>query len=193
MNDLAILDTPKIYSTLIKKSKEIGFTMNSDKQIGTLLKTLVSSKQKANFLELGTGLGLSLSWMVEGMDLESEIISIDNNPKLIEIAQPYFQTDKRIKIICADAEKWIESYKGNQFDLIFADAWPGKYSQIDTIFNLLKIGGIYVIDDMMVQPNWPNGHEENVNQLISYLENRKDLNLVKINWSTGIVMVTKVL
>lgn len=61
MNDSKILDKPAIHDRIEAKSKEIGFTMPSDLYIGTLLKTLITSKPKATVLELGTGIGLSLS------------------------------------------------------------------------------------------------------------------------------------
>lgn len=96
--------------------------MPSDLYIGTLLKTLITSKPKSNLLELGTGIGLSLSWMLDGMDSESKLISIDNDPKLIEIANNYFGQDKRLEIICADGAEWIKNYVGEKFDLCFADA-----------------------------------------------------------------------
>jgi hypothetical protein len=57
---------------------------------------------------------------------------------------------------------------------------------------LVKEGGFYVIDDMLPQPNWPEGHAERVEQFISALEKRNDLALTKMNWSTGIIIVTKV-
>ena len=191
MNDLNILNKPKIHSEIENKSIEIGFTMPSDLYIGTLLKTLITSKPKSNILELGTGIGLSLSWMIDGMDSESIIISVDNDPKLIQIAKNYFGKDERVEIICVDGSEWIKGYKGDKFDLVFADAWPGKYSEVDEILDLIKIGGLYIIDDMLSQPNWPDGHQENVDKLIEYLENRKDFNLTKMNWSTGIIIATK--
>jgi xylose isomerase len=57
--------------------------------------------------------------------------------------------------------------------------------------NLINVGGFYVIDDMKTQPNWPKGHQENVNNLIEYLEQRKDFSMTKLNWSTGIIIMTK--
>ena len=59
------------------------------------------------------------------------------------------------------------------------------------ILDLIKVGGLYIIDDMLAQPNWPDGHQENVDKLIEYLEKRKDFNLTKMNWSTGIIIATK--
>jgi predicted O-methyltransferase YrrM len=191
MNDLNILDIPKIHSKIVNKLKEIGFTMPSDLCIGTLLKTLITSKPKSNLLELGTGIGLSLSWMIDGMDSESKLTTVDNDFELVKIANNYFGEDKRLEIIYADGTEWIKNYNQAKFDLIFADAWPGKYSQINEILNLVKIGGLYIIDDMLAQQNWTKGHQENVDRLIEYLENREDFNLTKMNWSTGIIIATR--
>lgn len=191
MQDANFKDIPKIHSQIQRKSDEIGFTMPSDLYIGSLLKTLISSRKQANILELGTGIGLSLSWMIDGLDANSKLITVDNDPKLIEIAQSYFGEDDRLNIVCEDGAEWILNYNGDKFDLIFADAWPGKYSQIEEVLDLVKVGGYYVIDDMTRQPNWPEGHEKNVDRLLEYLEKREDFGLTKMNWSTGIVIAVK--
>jgi predicted O-methyltransferase YrrM len=192
MNDSNILDRPSIYSEIERKSSEIGFTMPSDVYMGSLLKTLMSSKPGGLFLELGTGIGLSLSWMIDGIDAESKLITVDNDEELIAIAKHYFEADSRIEIIHADGSSWIKNYEGDKFDLVFADAWPGKYSEIDEILDLIKVGGFYVIDDMSAQPNWPNGHDNNVERLVAYLEKREDFNLTKMDWSTGVIIAVRI-
>ncbi|MEL7427217.1 MAG: class I SAM-dependent methyltransferase [Bacteroidota bacterium] len=191
MNDLLIADTPKHYTDLCNKSEAIGFSMASDLHIGALLRTLIASKPKANLLELGTGVGLSLVWMIDGMDAESQITTIDNDPDLTAIAEDFFGDNKQVEIICTDGAAWLKAYKGESFDLIFADAWPGKYSDLEKTLDLVKVGGYYVIDDMRTQPNWPEGHQEKVDQLIAYLDQRKDFHLTKMNWSTGIIIASK--
>jgi hypothetical protein len=45
---------------------------------------------------------------------------------------------------------------------------------------------------MLPQPNWPLGHQENVDKLLDYLDTIEDINLTKMNWSTGIIIVTKI-
>lgn len=191
MDQTNILDTPSVYSELLTKSEEIGFTMPSDMYIGTLLKTLISSKIAGNFLELGTGMSLSLVWMLEGMDENSKLISIDNDKELIQIAEDFFGEEKKLQLICADGEAWLSEYKGEKFDLIFADAWPGKYSLLDQTLTLIKKGGFYVIDDMKSQPNWPKGHENNVAGLVEVLESREDFTITKMDWSTGVIVAVK--
>ena len=191
MNDSAIFDIPTIYPEIEAKSQEIGFTMPSDLYIGSLLKTLISSKPKAMILELGTGIGLSLVWMIDGLDQESRLITVDNDPDLIAIANDFFGDDNRVTIICQDGSQWIKEYTGEKFDLIFADAWPGKYSEIEEILELIQIRGFYIIDDMNSQDNWPEGHQNHVDRLVTYLENREDFYLTKMNWSTGLIIAVK--
>ncbi|GAA3512045.1 hypothetical protein GCM10022393_27220 [Aquimarina addita] len=186
-----IKDIPEMYPAIIAKSKEIGFTMPSDLLVGSLLRTLVSSKPRANILELGTGIGLSLSWMIDGMDSFSKLITVDSDPELIKIAHSFFGEDSRVDIICKDGTTWIHEYQGVMFDFIFADAWPGKYSEIEEILNLVKTGGFYVIDDMNIQPNWPERHQHLVHRLIDYLEERNDFSVTKMEWSTGLIIAVK--
>lgn len=191
MDQSAITEQPKQYQDLLEKSKEMGFTMPSDIYIGTLLKTLAASKPSGNFLEMGTGIGLSLSWLIQGMDKDSKIISVDNEAALIEVAKLFFEDEDRLELVCDDGGKWLEEYNGDTFDLIFADAWPGKYSHLDRTLGLLKKGGYYVIDDMKKQPNWPEGHEEKVSQLIKSIEKRKEITITKMDWSTGLIVAVK--
>ena len=192
MDDQISVGIPELCPKLYAEAQAIGFTMTSDLYTGSLLKTLVSSKPGSNLLELGTGGGLSLAWMIAGMDASSRLTTIDNDPKLIELAQQHFKEFTEIEFVCADGAEWIKNYKGAKFDLIFADAWPGKYSCIDVTLSLLQLGGFYIIDDMNPQLNWPEGHQKNVDQLVHYLEGRTDLNLTKLNWSTGVIIAAKI-
>lgn len=91
-----------------------------------------------------------------------------------------------------DGSEFLISYKGEFFDLIFANTWPGKYWDIELALSLLKIGGFYIIDDMIPQENWPEGHAEKAENLISFLEERKDLSITKLNWSSGVIICTKI-
>ena len=191
MQDSIVKDIPKIHDEILRKSKEVGFAMPSDLFVGSFLKTLITSKPKGNFLELGTGIGLSLSWMIAGLDEGSRLISVDNDAELIKIALHYFGDDKRVTLICQDGTRWLKEYTGPKFDLIFADTWPGKYSVLAEVLELIEVGGFYIIDDMEKQPNWPEGHEKHVQRLIDYLEGRNDFQITKMNWSTGLIVAVK--
>lgn len=182
---------PKTYNDIEEASKISGFTMASDKLTCCLLRTLAASKPSSKFLELGTGTGLSTSWILDGMDNDSSLISIDNEPKFLDIANRFLGSDKRLNLISTDGAEWINNNKQRKFDYIFADTWHGKYLLLEEVLSILNKGGLYIIDDMLHQPNWPDGHQEKAINLINYLETRNDLLLTKQVWSTGIIVAVK--
>lgn len=191
MNDLEIKNTPNSYTKILKETEQRGFTMPSDLKTCSLLKTLVASKPFGNFLELGTGTGLSTSWMLDGMDSASVLTSVDNDSNFQEIAHKYLRKDHRLTLVEADGEDWIRQNSNLKFDLIFADTWPGKYSLLAETLQLLDAGGIYIIDDMLPQPNWPEGHDLKAKNLIAELDSLEVYSITKMEWSTGLMMLVK--
>ena len=190
MND-SISIFPKNYHAILEATKKLGFDQSSDSRVGALLAALCASKPEGYFLELGTGTGLSTSWMLRGMCPLSSLVTIDNDQTLVAVAQQYLADDKRVEFMVGEGEGLVDGIQLGSVDLIFADAWPGKFSHLDETLALLKDGGVYIIDDVQPQDNWPDGHEKKVKQLIDSLEARRDIALVKMNWSTGVVICTK--
>lgn len=175
---------------LLNKANELNFTMSCDLDTGYLLRTLVSSKPSGEFLELGTGVGVSTLWMIEGMDSKSTLISVELDDTLQQMAKSII-TDHRVQFVNEDGEIFIEKNKDSKFDLIFADTWPGKYYHLEETLSMVKPGGFYIIDDMTPQQNWPEGHEEKVNNLIRTLKDHPDFNIAELNWSSGIMIATR--
>jgi predicted O-methyltransferase YrrM len=182
---------PKAYKNIAAATATSGFTMASDIKTCSLLRTLAASKPEAEFLELGTGTGLSTSWILDGMDEGSSFISIDNNQRLLDIANQFLGTDKRLNLIATDGGDWVNANKHRRFDYIFADTWHGKYLLLNEVLSMLKKGGLYIIDDMLPQSNWPDGHAEKATNLLDYLDTRNDLLITKQAWATGIVIAVK--
>ena len=182
---------PVAYFDIDNATKENGFTMPSDILTCSLLKTLATSKPSGKFLELGTGTGLSTAWILDGMDNDSSLVSFDHDQTLLDIAQKFLGQDGRLKLVLSDGEAWVKNNLGEKFDYIFADTWHGKYLLLDEVLEMLNKGGIYIVDDMLPQPNWPDGHQEKAINFVKYLESRNDLILTKQNWATGIIIAVK--
>jgi len=182
---------PKTYAAIEEATRTAGFTMASDALTCCLLRTLAATKPSGRFLELGTGTGLSTSWILDGMDTHSSLISIDNDEKFLDIAKKYLGGDHRLDLVLTDGGQWVEANKQQKFDYIFADTWHGKYLLLDEVLAMLNKGGLYIIDDMLPQPNWPDGHQEKAIHLINYLAAREDLLLTKQVWATGIIIAVK--
>jgi predicted O-methyltransferase YrrM len=176
---------------LIRTATErAGFTMACDDRAGALLAALAASKPGGRFLELGTGTGVGTAWLLSGMNATARLLSIDNDPAIQEIARRHLD-DPRVAFIADDGGRYLEE-STDSFDLIYADAWPGKFTHRDRALALLAVGGIYYIDDLLPQANWPDGHGSRVDDLIADLERRGDLLTIRLDWSSGLMMSVKV-
>ncbi len=181
---------PAALDAIEKATAESGFGMPSDRETGSLLRMLCVSRPARRFLEIGTGTGLSACWMLDGMDSKSILLSIDIDPDLIAIAKAHI-SDVRAHLIPGDALETMASLEPDSFDLIFADALPGKYEEFDLTVSLLRSGGICVLDDMLPQSNWPENHQPRVDALMQKIASDPALEYCFLNWSTGIVLCTK--
>jgi predicted O-methyltransferase YrrM len=191
MNQDICQPLPAAYLSIDEATKASGFTMASDIHTCSLLKTLAASKPGSKFLELGTGSGLSTSWILEGMDAHSTLVSIDNDARFLEIAENHLGDDPRLTLVNTDGEDWVNAHPSEKYDYIFADTWHGKYLLLDEVLNMLNSGAFYIIDDMLPQPNWPEGHDQKALKLIEYLDSRQDLAVTKQVWATGIILAVK--
>ena len=164
--------------------------MNSDARTGSMLRTLVASKPGGAFLELGTGCGLGTSWMLDGMDAGARLTSVDTDPVVQAIARDVLGPDTRLRLVLEDGGAFLAN-AAETFDLIYADAWPGKFSDLDRALALVKPGGIYFVDDMLPQPNWPDGHDVKAAALIERLLLLQDFQSTWLEWSTGLIICVR--
>lgn len=182
---------PTLYQKIKEATTASGFDMASDELTCSLLRTLAGAKPSGDFLELGTGTGLAAAWILDGMDQASTLTSVDNNDQFLAIAKKFLNEDSRLNLVLADAEDWMKKNKQKQYDYIFADTWHGKYLLLDEALLMLKKGGFYIIDDLLPQSNWPEGHQEKAMKLMNDLTSRRDLQLTRQVWATGIIIAVK--
>jgi predicted O-methyltransferase YrrM len=191
MNDLHNLREPDSIPAIWADTRAAGFTMASEPLTCSLLRTLAASKPAGRFLELGSGTGLSTAWLLDGMDAASHLVTVDNDETLLSILKRNLGADPRLKVVCSDADEFLRALRGERFDFIFADTWAGKFRLLHEALELLNSAGLYVIDDMLPQPNWPEGHAEKVEELIAALKKMEGFCVTKMSWASGVVVATK--
>ncbi len=189
--DLPWITNPPQLASILTRTVELGFHMGSEPRTGALLRTLAASKPGGHFLELGTGTGLAKAWLLDGMDAASRLISLDTNPDVQQVARTFLGSDKRLNLVLEDGLAFLQRQPAVTYDLVFADAMPGKYEGLQECLNTVKPGGLYVIDDMLPQSNWPEGHAEKVPRLMDQLAADQRFVMVPIPWATGIVLAVK--
>ena len=191
MNDLELRRTPVAFDAIVTDTEMARFTMVSEPKVGALLSVLAASKPGGRFLELGTGTGHGTAWLLSGMDPDSRLDTVDTDASVVAIAKRHLGGDPRVTFHIADGAEFIRQAPRAQFDLIYADAWPGKFTHLDEALALLSAGGIYVIDDLLPQPNWPDDHAPKVPALIDALERRDEFASVKLAWASGLMVVVR--
>jgi len=191
LDDDVSVNLPEQLQMIERETKRLGFSMPSDRQTGSLLSTLVTAKPAGKFLEIGTGTGLSTSWLLSGMDGKSSLTSIEIDDKYQWVARQFFEQDKRFQLVAGDAGEWLRNNQSMKFDLIFADAMPGKYMDFHVAWNMVAPGGFYIGDDMLPQDNWPENHQPRVDDLLGFFETSHDCQYTHLAWSTGLIVAVK--
>jgi predicted O-methyltransferase YrrM len=186
-----IVDDPPALRGILKQSVELDFGMGSEPRTGALLRVLAASRPSGHLLELGTGTGIATAWLLAGMDSKSTLVSVDIDPNVQEVARRNLGGDPRLTLVIEDGVAFLRRQAAQSFDLVFADAIPGKYEALENALAVVKPGGFYVIDDLLPQPNWPEGHAERVPVLLDRLVKDKRFVVAPIAWATGIVMLVR--
>jgi predicted O-methyltransferase YrrM len=190
MNDSEIPRRPAALAGILADTDAIGFPMASEPKVGALLAVLAASKPGGRFLELGTGTGHGTAWLLAGMDGSSTLATVDTDVQVAGIAKRHLAGDRRVTFHVMDGVEFLRQ-ASSPFDLIYADAWPGKFSDLDKALSLLRPGGIYIVDDLLPQPNWPEGHAPKVPALIHDIEQRADFVTVQLAWASGLMLVVR--
>jgi predicted O-methyltransferase YrrM len=191
MNDAEIRRQPDAIRDIMSDTQAMSFNMISEAKVGSLLATLAASKPAGRFLELGTGTGHGTAWLLSGMDGASSLDTVDTDENVVAVARRHLSADKRVRFHVMDGAEFLRGAGEQRFDLIYADAWPGKFSHLDEALALVRPGGMYVIDDLLPQPSWPDGHAPRVPALIEDIERRSEFATVRLAWASGLMLVVR--
>lgn len=193
MLDTIGLEPPAVLEGILADTEAAGFSMFSEGRTGALLRVLAASRPAARILELGTGTGVATAWLLDGMGRNSHLLSVDNDDEVLRIAKRHLGKDTRATFELRDGEDLIRQAEeqGWRYDLIFADTWPGKFSLLEDALGLLDAGGLYVVDDLLMQPSWPEDHASKVFDFLTAIGDTGDVHVVRLNWSSGILIATK--
>lgn len=124
--------------------------------VGSLLQTICASLDEANVGEIGTGAGVGAAWLAAGLRPGSTLTSVEIDERLHDAVSELFASFGSVKLIEGDWRGEFKSYA--PFDLLFADGGGignTKESGWKEIAELVRPGGILVIDDLTPEELWP--------------------------------------
>lgn len=191
LDELDGLLMPAALPALLSDTARTGFAMASETRTGALLRTLAAAKPGGRCVELGTGTGIGTAWILDGMDDRATLDTVDTDPAVVAIARRHLGHDRRVTFHLEDGARFLARVPPGSIDLLYADAWPGKFTDLDTALATLAPGGFYVIDDLLPQPNWPEGHAQKVEALLADLGARTDFAATRLAWSSGLAILVR--
>lgn len=136
--------------------------------IGSFYNILLRAINAKHILEIGTSSGYSTIWFAEALQksAKSKIITIENNPKKIQLARKNFEESglaDKIEIRQGDALNVLVQITSDlkktrqRFDFIFIDADKERYIQyFDASLPLLRIGGLVCADNIIFPKKFNN-------------------------------------
>ncbi|WP_315067239.1 O-methyltransferase [uncultured Clostridium sp.] len=140
-----------ILNEMEKFARENGVPI-VQKETGVFLEFMTSMKKPKRILELGTAIGFSSILMYQSAGTEPEIVTIERDERMIELANinlKKFNLDHKIKIEEGDCLEILEKLN-EPFDLIFMDAGKGHYNHfLPHCLRLLNEDGVIVADNVL--------------------------------------------
>jgi demethylmenaquinone methyltransferase/2-methoxy-6-polyprenyl-1,4-benzoquinol methylase len=166
------------------RAEAAGFTISSEPPVGALLAVLSAAVPPGGrILEIGTGAGVGLAWLVEGLRgrTDVEVHSVERDPRLGRLAAAA-EWPENVTLHDGDVLELFDTL--GAFDLIFADAEGGKWHRLDRTIAALAPGGHLLVDDMADD----NERTARVREtLLAHL----DLATVELSCGSGLILATR--
>lgn len=139
---------PKIIADAYARAEAASFALSCEPEVGALLSVLAAAvPEGGRILELGTGTGTGLAWVVHGLGerVDAEVITIDIDANLQAIAKerPW---PPWVHFLVGDGAELVSTL--GRLNLIFADAPGGKLFKLSRTLEALAPRGVLLVDDM---------------------------------------------
>ena len=121
---------------------------------GAALRTLAAAVKAHNVVEIGTGAGVSALWLLEGMNPDGVLTSIDNEAEHQLIAKEALNqsgvSPNRVRLINGRVDEVLDRMTEGAYDLVFVSSRPIELEgHIAAGVKLLRKGGLLVIDNAL--------------------------------------------
>lgn len=119
---------------------------------GAALRFIASAIDAKGVVEVGTGTGVSGIWLLEGMNPDGVLTTVDTEIEHQRAAKRAFTeagiAPSRARVITGAARDVLPRLTDGAYDLVFIDADPLDYAELlEEALRLLRPGGIVVFDD----------------------------------------------
>jgi demethylmenaquinone methyltransferase/2-methoxy-6-polyprenyl-1,4-benzoquinol methylase len=181
---------PSLVEEMEAAATAAGFTLSCEPEVGRVLAVLAAAVPAGGaVLELGTGTGVGLAWLLSGLRGRTDVTltSVEVDPEVAAVAATH-TWPSFVRLEVGDAIEVVR--RPQRWDLIFADAPGGKWEGLDSTITALAPGGILVVDDMAPTTYVDDTHRSKTTEVRHRLLTHPHLVTVEIAWSSGIMLST---
>jgi demethylmenaquinone methyltransferase/2-methoxy-6-polyprenyl-1,4-benzoquinol methylase len=174
------------------RAESSGFPLSCERPVGQLLAMLAAAvRPGGHILELGTGAGVGVAWLVHGLGERTDVTvtSVEVDPRTARVAASE-TWPSYVDLRVADALSFLPAAVG-AFDLIFADAQGGKIERLDLTIAALRPRGILVVDDMRPAQDWPEEFRVRQDGVRRTLVEHPQLVAVELAHGSGMLLCTR--
>jgi predicted O-methyltransferase YrrM len=144
---------PQVVKAAYDRVQELQFEQSSQPDVGRLLSVLAATVPLGGrVLELGTGAGVGLAWIIHGLGQRNDVqvVSVELDRERAAVARAAGWPDW-VSIIVGDGAELVGTL--GSFDLIFPDTPGGKIYNLQATIAALRPGGVLLVDDMDLPTN----------------------------------------
>lgn len=121
---------------------------------GSALRLLAAAVGAKAVMELGTGTGVSGTWLLRGMRADGVLTTVDIDAEYQRLARQTFEaagfSGPRVRLINGAALEVLPRFADAAYDLVFVDAARGESSEyLDEALRLLRPGGLVAFDNAL--------------------------------------------
>ena len=168
---------------------------------GAALRLLAAAAQARSVIEIGTGTGVSGTWLLRGMRPDGVLTSIDVESEHQRLARETFAEagfgPSRVRLICGAALEVLPRFQEEAYDLLFIDALKAEYPEylVEGV-RLLRPGGIVAVDnalwhDKVADPEMDDPDTQAVRSLLETVSSDSGLVSALLPVGDGLLVAVK--
>lgn len=183
--------TPDLVKRAHRRAEAAGFSLSCEPEVGRMLAALAAGvPEGGRILEVGTGAGAGLAWLVSGLGARTDarVVSCEVNAETAKVALAERWPD----FVTVHTGSFLELASGLEpAHLLFADSGAGKWEGLDVTLGLVRPGGLLVMDDM-TPARWNFPEQESLNRkVVATLEGDARFGVAELGFASGVLLATR--
>jgi len=145
-------ETPDLVRGALAVAQSLGFTHSCSDETGRLLRLLASQFTAGTIAEIGTGCGVGSAWMASALSPSARLVTVELDEMRANAAQVLFARTPNVTVLLGD---WSQVHTYAPFAMLFADGGNAKENGAPDLVDMMRPGGLIVLDDLTPIEQWP--------------------------------------